>query len=220
MVKHWALFAMMVLFVFTGCSNRQLITYNDVERTNSVEIQMTTGEKVEGTILKAEPLELILLSKDKKKINIPKSTIREITRRKPVYDDFGKGIAEEEIEQVKGSKNAKIYGIGGGMISLAASFFVGSTVSHNMDNGAAVLAGTTVGGTALGTYFFVKAGQAKDREEAIEFINFKRRQKTVQTQKSNQDATDELMQKIEEEKVEQEKLRKEREALLKKLKSE
>ena len=222
MAKQWFLIAMIALFLFSGCGgSRQMVTYNDVERTNSVEVLLTTGEKVEGTVVSAQPLELVVLTKNRQKVNIPKSSIRRITRKPPVKDDFGKGISEEEIQMTKTNKNAVIYGIGGGALRLPGSFFVGSAISHNQDEGAATLAGVTLGGTAAGTYLFYKAGQRKDRTDAIEMIRMKRRQKTIKTQKSeNEKMTDELKQDLAKEKEKQEKLRKEREELLKKLRTE
>jgi hypothetical protein len=203
-------------FAFSGCAKRALVSYPQVEPANDVEVTLTTGQKVEGTVKNAEPHQLVLLTADREERTIPQSTIRSIMRMPPVYDDFGKCIGEAEIRSELKSKNTWVYGFGGGALSFGASFFAASMATKKMENGGATLAGVTVGGGALGTLFFIKAGKAKDRAEAIERIREKRRQ--VQLKPDYKRSDSEAVQKsLDEEKKKQEELRKEREQLLKQL---
>ena len=129
------------------------------------------------------------------------------------------GISEEEIQSVQKNRNAVTYGIGGGALSLGASFFLSSLIAHDMEEGGTIVAGTTVIGGGIGTLLFVKGGKAKDRQEAIESILDKRRSEKYQkTQvKQKQSDPEEIERLIQNEKEKQEKLRREREELLKEL---
>ncbi len=204
-------------FIIAGCAKRIPVIYDHVERTNRVEVTLVSGKRIEGTVSKIEPHQLTLLLKGWKLGVVPKSSLRSIKRKPPVYDDFGRGISEEEIHSVEKNRNTLIYGIGGGALSFGVSFFVGSLVSESMEeNGGTVLASTTAAGGVLGTVLFRHAGKAKDRRVAIENIREKRR--SVELKKKEETKTpDELQKQLEEEKKKQEKLRKERERILRQL---
>ena len=207
------------LCVFAGCAKHALVTYEQVEKTNMVEVTLVSGEKVVGTIYKVDPHQLSLLRKDRKTRVIAKSSVRMIKRKPPIYDDFGKGISEEEIQSVQTSRNTLIYGIGGGALSFGTSFFVGSLVSHSMEeNGGTVLAASTVVGGGLGTFLFIRAGKKMDHRDAIERIQEKRRFTEVKEEKDKEKTPDEIRKQLEREKERQEELRKQREKLLKELK--
>jgi hypothetical protein len=214
--------SMIILFSFlilTGCAQRSPVAYRNVETTNYVQILLNSGKTIEGTVFGVEPHQLTVLKKNRTKQTVLKSSIKRIQRKEPVYDDFGKGISEEEIQSVQKNRNAVIYGIGGGALSLGASFFLGSLIGHDMEEGGMVVAGTTVIGGGIGTLLFVKGGKAKDRQEAIENILDKRRNEKYQkTQvKKKQSDPEEIERLIQNEKEKQEKLRREREELLKEL---
>jgi len=135
------------LFLVGGCAKYSVITYDQLERTNRVEVKLVSGKRELGTITKTEPHQITLLKKDRALKMIAKSSIRTIKRKTPVYDDFGRGISEEEIESVKTNKNTLIYGIGGGTLSFGVSFFVGSLFAgQENENGGAIIAGSTIGG--------------------------------------------------------------------------
>lgn len=207
----------LLISIFTiGCGNRSTVNYNSVEDTNYVYLKLLTGKSVEGSVLKSEPHQLTLKTKDGSTKNIMKSNIKAVKRKPPVKDDYGKGISEDEIKARQENKNTMVYGIGGGLMSFGASFFAGSMIGNSMDDGSSIIAATTVAGGGLGTLLFVNAGKAKDRQEAIESIQDERRMVSIKkgkTQKSDTEVKDELS----EEKAKQEKLRQEREKLLKKL---
>jgi hypothetical protein len=218
-LKKAYLILVLVLFIFSGCVHQTPVSYRDVEETNYVQITLTSGKVIEGTVLKVEPYQLTIFKKDRTKQTILQSSVSEIKRRPPVYDDFGKGISEEEIKLVQKNRNAAVYGIGGGALCLGASFFISSLIGHNMEEGGTIVAASTVIGGTIGVLLFVNGGKAKDRQEAIDKIIEKRQvteyqKKQIKQKKTSSEEIDKL---IEQEKKEQEKLREEREELLKKL---
>ena len=206
------------VLLFTGCSQMKQVRYGELESTNTVEIQLKSGATVQGTLIETEPHQLVVRKGSKSPRTIAKADIALIKRMPPVWDQFGNGISEEEIDQVKTSKNTLTYGIGGGLLSFGTSFFVGALLANTISDssGAALGATTGLGGT-LGTLLFIKAGKGKDRNDAIEMI-CEDRQMSVQVEKTpapkNQD---DLQRILNEEKEHQEKLRREREELLRKL---
>ena len=217
--KKAAIILVLVLIIFSGCVHRTSVTYRDVEQTNDVQITLTSGKIIEGAVLKVEPHQLTIFKKDRTKQTILQSSISEIKRRSPVYDDFGKGISEVEIKSVQQNRNAMVYGIGGGALCLGASFFLSSLIAHNMEEGGTIVMASTLIGGGIGTLLFVNGGKAKDRQEAVDKIAEKRRiteyqKKQAKQKKASSEDIDKL---IEKEKKEQEDLREEREELLRKL---
>ena len=211
-------FALLSLFILSGCAKRIYnVTYDDLEKTNRIEVTLSSREKIVGTVVRAEPHQLILLVKDRKLIPVAKSSIHTMKRWPPVYDDFGRGISEDEIASIKTNRNTFIYGIGGGVLSFGASFFVGSMVAQDTAGGGSALAATTLAGGGIGTYFFIKAGQAKDRKEAIQKLRDKRRSAELEKEQEDDQTPADLRKRLDEEKKRQEDLRKQREELLKQL---
>lgn len=204
------------IFIFQGCSQFSYVPFDQVESTNTVRIKLQTGRKIEGTVLKKEPYHLEIKTQADRDTLIPKVAILSLSRKTPVYDDFGKGISEEEIRLHLSKRNTTIYGIGGGLLSFGISFFMGSLVGQSVDQGSRIFAMTTVGGTGLGTWIFVHAGKKKDRNEAIQAIRIQRKNVAlpVQEKPSSQKSPWEL---IEIEKQKREEMRKQREQLLKEL---
>ena len=211
----------MLLTVFLtacGCSKYVMVTYEEVEKTNSVDIALNSGNKVDGTVFRKEPHQLSLLTWDRRTALVPKDNIASIRRLPPVYDSFGKGISELEIAQYKTGRNAVIYGIGGGALSLGASFFLGSMLAADSSrDGGIILPGTMAGLGIPGTVLFVRAGMAKDRRDAIKAIDDKRISAKLEETQTTDPAETDRMQKLKTEKEKQEALRKERERLLNEL---
>ncbi|HHS13787.1 MAG TPA: hypothetical protein ENN03_08505 [bacterium] len=168
MVKSKIILSVIVLTGLTGCAKRPYIHFEEAEPSNFLEIILQNGEKIQGTVMKSEPHQLVLLASQNSAISVPKNTIRLIRRKPPVYDQFGRGISEEEIQSVKTSKNTVIYTLGGGVLSFGSSFFLGSMLGKESGN---VLAATTLGFGTLGTFMFFRAGRAMDRREAIRTVN-------------------------------------------------
>ncbi len=207
--------------IFIGCATRFYdVKYDEVERTNYVEVMLASGNKAVGTIFKLEPYQLTLLKEDRKLVQVNKSSIRSIRRKTPVYDYYGRGISEEEISSVQTNNNMVIYGIGGGALSFGASFFLGSLAAQDSASGGTVLPASTFAGGGLGTFLFIRAGKAKDRKVAIETIRNKRRSTEITTDKEDNAKPEDLKKRLEEEKKKQEELRKEREQLLRELEGE
>lgn len=202
-----------VLSMLTGCTKRSLVPYEQVENANYIYIKLTSGESIEGTAFKNEPHQISILEKDGEERVVSKSTIKTIYRKPPIYDDFGKGISEEEIKAVKTSKNTVIYGLGGGALSLGVSFFVGSAIQGSGTQ----LAVTMAVGGGVGTFFFINSGRAKDRRDAIENIRQRRRSIELRKEEANTQTPSAIQKQLEMEKKKQEELRKQREKLLKDL---
>jgi hypothetical protein len=217
MLRQMTLTSLIVIvFFLTGCAKRVLVSYPQVEQANDVEVTLTTGQKVEGTVKSISAHQLILVTPDREERMIPQSTIRTILRQPPVYDDFGKCISEDEIRSTMKHNNKWIYCVGGGIMSLGGSFFIGSMVSKTKENRGSLMGGITIGGGTLGTLLFTKAGQSKDRTLAIERIREKRRL-LYQVPNKKDKNSESIQQSIDQEKLKQEELRKEREKLLKQL---
>ena len=204
----------MIGIVFSSCAKRLAVEYGQVEKTNSVDVRLMNGKKVSGIVEEVEPHQLTLLEKNETVRVIAKPTIDRISRKPPIYDDFGNGISEREIKSVKKNRNALVYGIGGGILSFGASFFVGSLVGKNS---MPALIATTGGGGVLGTILFTSAGKARDRKQAIESIRETRRAVQIKPEGETKKSDDNIEQKLEAEKEKQKALREERERLLKEL---
>jgi len=201
-----------------GCTKYHLVNYGDVHDTNSVEVTLQSGEKVKGTVQSIEPHQIVVSDEEKSQVALSKTNISIIKRKKPVYDDFGRGISEEEIASTKTNRNTIVYGVGGGALSFGASFFLGSLAANSMDNNSGiVLGGATMAGGGLGTFLFVRAGKAKDRHDAIEEIREMRRTEKLEEQGEPLKTQTDLDKQLKDEKKKHEALRKEREELLREL---
>jgi hypothetical protein len=206
---------LMTVFFLSGCSQYTAVEYREVDRTNYVVLKQETGAPVEGTVVRPEPHQLVLLDSRGQTVTVSKSVILSIKRKQPVLDDFGRGIAEEEIRGHQMRRSTTIYGIGGGILSFGISFFAGSMLGNASDRGATVMAATAAGGTLLGTALFLHAGRNQDRKTAVQRINTER--KSAEIVPPDQTQKEVLTKRLEDERKKQEELRKEREALLKQL---
>lgn len=188
MVKCKLIVLIFALAALTGCAKRPYIMFEEAEPSNYVEIILLNGEKIQGTVMKSEPHQLVLLAGQNNAVSVPKNTIRLIRRKPPVYDQFGRGISEEEIESVKTSKNTVIYSLGGGVLSFGTSFFLGSMLGKESGK---VLISTTLGFGTLGTFLFYRAGRSMDRREAIQTVNDIRRSSEYRPDRKQYTAFDE-----------------------------
>jgi small nuclear ribonucleoprotein (snRNP)-like protein len=206
--------ALAALFT-VGCSQFTQVRVEQVESTNYVKMRLKSGENVEGTVVKADPYLLAVLQNDRQTALVQKSAVQHVRRMPPVADDFGKGITEEEIQKARSHRNTAIYGIGGGALSFGFSFFAGSLAGHASANGGAVLAGTALSGTTVGTVLFIRAGAAKDRREAVEAVRAKRR--NVESAPDEGKTRDNILLRLEEEKKKNDEFQRQREQLLRDL---
>jgi len=201
------------IMLIGGCSRQVVVPYQRVEKNNWVTVKLYSGDRVEGNVLKAEPHIITVRNKAGRNVAIETSRIQEIKRIPPHYDDFGHAISEEEISKEKTGKNATIYGIGGGVLSFGASFFIGSMVAKDSENGGAVLAAVTATGGILGTTLFVQAGKKQDRKEAVQRIRENRKSTQIPRKEQLQPTRD--LRDTEKKKLEE--LRRQREKLLREL---
>ncbi len=201
----------LVLFLFS-CTSYRMTSYEQVEATNYLEITKFSGEKITGTVIDAKPHQIIILLDDESRRAVTRSSIRSIKQKEPVYDEFGRGISEPEIAAIKTRKNRTVYGIGGGILSFGASFFLGSLFGEDGNT----VAVTTAAGGVLGTYLFIHAGSRKDRKDAITKIRDLRKSKQLRNEKRGSTSSGTRIDVKDEESIES--LEKRREELLKKLK--
>jgi hypothetical protein len=201
-----------------GCSQMAVVPYEQVEKTNRVRVRLNSGPAVEGTVLKADPVQLILNRPGGGSIAIPRERVASVRRMTPVRDEFGRGISEEEIRSGRTGRRSAVYAVGGGALSLGFSFFAGSLLGHASPNGGAVLAGTAAAGTALGTVLFSRAGRARDRQAAIDDIRIRRRNVDPRPDAAAGEGED-LNARIERERRMREAARREREELLREIES-
>jgi len=193
-----------------------MVPYEKVEKTNRVSVRLNSGQAVEGTVLKSDPVQIILSRPDGGSVAIPRERVTAVRRKPPVVDEFGRGITEEEIRSVQTGRRAAVYGIGGGALSLGFSFFAGSLIGHASPDGGTILAGTAVLGTALGSALFLRAGHRRDRQAAIEAIRIKRRNVEIPSDPSSGGERD-LRTRIEAERRKREEARRQREELLREI---
>jgi len=205
-----------ILIWITGCASYPHVSYSQVTEANWVEVKITSGRTVAGTVLKAEPHQLILRQDDQRPLSIPKTVIRSIRRKPPVYDEFGRGIPEEDIRAVQTNRNTIIYGIGGGALGLGVSFFASSSL-YQEDDSETVVPALTGAGTGLSVLLFTRAGRNRDRQEAVEIMRGRRRQEKVESIHQPKQSERDILRELEAEKIEQERLRKERERILREL---
>jgi hypothetical protein len=215
MARLYKLMLLSVMLLCSGCSKQVLVHYDDVEKNNWVRVTLFSGQFVEGTVVRTEPYQLTIHSKERP-ISIETSKISKITRIPPAYDDFGECISEEEITAVKTNRNATIFGIGGGLLSFGISFFTGSMLAQSSDDGGTILAATTGAGGILGTALFIQAGKRQDRKEAVNLIRHEHQSRQIKRAGPKPSAND-LQKQLDEEKRKQEELRKQREKLLREL---
>lgn len=208
---------LLTVLLISGCSNQVLVPYGQVENNNWVTVTMSSGERIEGSVLTAEPHLLKIRDRNGRTRRVEISRMIEIKRIPPYYDDFGNAISEEEIARIKTGKNAAIYGFGGGLLSFGASFFVGNMIAKNASDGGTVLAATTGVGGLLGTTLFVRAGKQQDRKEAAMKIRASRKSNRVVRPSQKKPSLDEIKKEVDDEKKKQEELRRQREKLLREL---
>ena len=185
---------------FGGCSKQVMVNYPQVEKNNWVTVTLISGQKITGNVMSAEPYMLMIQDKTGRQRSVEPSQVNKISRIPSYYDDFGNAISENEISDVKTNRNAAIFGFGGGLLSIGTSFFVGSLIAQNMDDGGSVL---------------IKAGKQQDRKEAA--LKIRNQRKSTQIDRSQKQSLDQIRKEVDDEKKKQEDLRKQREKLLREL---
>jgi hypothetical protein len=170
--KYFFLYLIVFLFLQNGCSKRMLISYDQLQKENLVQIKTKSNTSYNGIVKTKKPDFVILQTARNSKAlsKIAKKRIYSIHAKPPVYDDQKKVISEWEVQDNQHSKYTMLYAIGGAGLSFGASFFIGSLIHRGMsdsEHGNTLLWSTTGGGTVLGAYLFTRRGKHKDRQASI-----------------------------------------------------
>ena len=163
-------------YLITGCSSRIVFPVNDLQVKQTVNMQLRSGESITGDLEQIDDTIIVITEENGNNRRVNKRDILQVTGTEPVYDIQDNIISESEIEREKNNSRTWLYTIGGGGLSMGASFFLGSMVSRigdgDIEDG--MIWGITGVGTAIGTYLFANKGAEKDRLLAIDRINGKR----------------------------------------------
>jgi len=212
-----------ILIIASGCAKRIPISYDQAKPNALVKIQKFSGQSCSGVIQKKEVDYLVLKESkyDNHPTKINRNEIASISGRDFVYDGTGEIISEWEIEENRENNNLLLYTIGGVGLSFGASFFIGSLINRNaddVDEGKQLMWGTTVVGTATGTYLFAKAGRKRDRLLAIEELREQRFKLAKERYDSQKMKSDSIRKELEKEKAERAKQQEELKRLKEKAK--
>jgi hypothetical protein len=196
-----------ILVIASGCAKRIPISYDQAKPNALVKIQTFSGQSCSGVIQKKEANYLVLKESkyDNHPTKINRDEIASISGRDFVHDGTGEIISEWEIEENRENKNLLLYTIGGVGLSFGASFFIGSLINRNADDadeGKRLMWGTTIVGTATGTYLFAKAGRKRDRLLAIEELREQRFKLAKERYDSQKIKSDSIRKELEKEKAE------------------
>jgi len=179
MFKRTLILMLSIFFILAvmGCVKRIPLNYEQTRPNSLVQIKTVTGKTCEGLVRNKKPSFVVIQvdKNDRNKIaKINRDDIASIIGQKEyVYDAAGNVISDWEIDRVKKNKHLLLYAIGGGGISLGASFFIGSLINRGIDDvdqGNNAMWATTAVGTTIGTILFSRAGSQKDRLAAIDQI--------------------------------------------------
>ncbi len=174
-MKYVSLFVA-VLCLTVGCSRRLAFRADEVLIDQTVSVRLTSGQSVTGEIVSKEAGALVIKDRDGQSWKAQANAIQEISGPPPVLDAAGAVISEREIQAHKNGKNALLFSVSGGILSLGTSFFLSSMASRALgdDDRDAVLYGGTATGTAVGVLLFSRIGAKKDRQQAIQQIRRER----------------------------------------------
>lgn len=128
--------------------------------------------------------------------------------RSPLVDEAGQPIPASEVQKYRQRSRAVLYTVGGGALSLGASFFFGSLIDRRMGEGNhTALWLVTATGTALGAFIFHQHGRTRDFNAAVEQVTEERRSRAsaqISEEEKRQSAISEDIRRLEEERRRQE----------------
>jgi hypothetical protein len=213
--------AVVVAGVSYGCSSRVLFSKNEIQEHQTVKLEMRSGESVKGEIVQIDDETLVIKDDHGKNWRAKKSEVALITGPTPVLDFENKIISEKDIAREKGTSKTWLYAVGGGGLSLGASFFAGSMISRAGDGDLrdGTIWGFTSVCTVIGTYFFSKKGTKKDRLIAIESLKAQRANGIEEDLNSERERRMKIQEEIARLKKERDQQQSELESLHKKVKS-
>ena len=196
------------LVLLSGCgSNQALLKVNDLEKNQTVDLTLKTGEKVAGEIYKIDNHSVTVVDNNNKAWRAKKTDIANAYGPISVYDADGNVVSEKEIAKNMKSSNRLLFAASGGLLCAGASFFASSMISRGGDesNKDAITYSGTAAGTLIGSYLFYKAGANKDRRVAILQITGSSEDPKIRAEKMKQDKIQSELDKQKQELLEQQK---------------
>lgn len=158
------------IILLSGCgSNQVLLKTNELEKKQTVNLTMRTGEKVAGEIIAVDKETITIVDKNGKAWRAKKVDITNAVGPIPVYDVNENIVSEKEIARIQTSNNRLLFAVSGGLLCAGASFFASSMLSRGAEGESqdGITYAGTAAGTALGSFLFYKTGAKKDRQKAI-----------------------------------------------------
>jgi len=179
MIRRTCISAVLILFsiiYFSGCGNHVLLKRNQLQKEQTVNIVLKSGEKHSGTISAIEGNTITISDKNGVKKEIAKQNILNVHGPQPYYDSNGYLISEKDIAKNKSNDKFWLFTVSGGALSAGVSFFLSSMIARSQgeDTNAPVITTGTISGTVIGGYLFSRLGKQKDRSNAIEKIRIAR----------------------------------------------
>ncbi len=222
MTRRTYISAVILLFCFVcfaGCGHQALIKTNQLQKEQSVNIVLKSGEKYSGTVSAIEENAITILDKSKTNKEIQKQTISKIYGPQPYYDSNGKLISEKEIAQNKTNEKFWLFTVSGSALSAGVSFFLSSMIARSQGEGtnAPVITTGTITGTVIGGYLFSRLGKQKDRTKTIDKIRIARAGEKLNNVVEDKNKKDQLEQEIEKLRIERERQDAELQELRKKI---
>jgi hypothetical protein len=209
MRSFYALLVICSSFVLMGgCSSNQvLFKVSELQKKQTVNLTLQTGEKVSGEIIAIDNETITVIDKNSKAWRANKFDISNVIGPIPVYDGNAKIVSEKEIARNMGSSNRKLFAFSGGLLSAGVSFFTSSMISRGAgdDSQDAITYGGTAVGTLLGSYMFFKAGSTKDRNKAIAKVSGSSEDPKVRAEKIKQAKVQAELDRLKNERAQQEK---------------
>lgn len=186
--------------VVSNCSSNKVLKRDNLKEGQTLTLRLSTGEQVKGVLLKSTEAHFIIQDNEGQAWKAPRERVVAVTGPEPVLDRSGKVISEQHIKKESNHKNALLFTISGGVLSLGTGFFLSSMISRAMgdENRDAVIYGGTAAGTALGAFLFSRIGARKDRNQAIERIRQERYQKSVLQERKRKEELEKEINRIRE----------------------
>ena len=196
------------LIVMSGCgSNQVLLKVNELEKKQSVNLKLRTGEKVSGEVFSLDAETITIVDDNEKAWRAKKVDITNAVGPIPIYDSNENIVSEKEIAKNMDSSNRMLFAISGGLLSAGASFFTSSMVSRGAgeESQDGVTYGGTAAGTILGSYLFYRAGANKDRQKAVQQVSGSSDDPKIRAEKIKQAKIQAELEQLSQEREQQEK---------------
>jgi len=223
MIRNTCIRAVLIFscfFYFTGCSNQVLLNANKLQKEQTVNLELKSGEKISGTISAIDGNTITILDKNNVTKDIQKQDILTINGPQPFYDSNGYLINEKEIIKNKTNDKFWLFTVSGSTLSAGVSFFLSSMIARSQgeNSNAPIITTGTLTGTVIGGFLFSRIGKQKDRTNAINHIRIARASAKLNALDEEKDKKKQLEREIEKLKSERESQEAELEKLRKQIK--